>query len=68
MSQPYDADACCLTSFGLRDLDLLSPCTREDPCVLDKMIFEEVYGTWLAAGATCSNGRPNGDEKAANEV
>ncbi len=29
------------TPYGLRDLDAISPCTRDDPCVLDRMILEE---------------------------
>ena len=28
--------------FGLVDLDAMSPCTKEDPCLLDKLIYEDL--------------------------
>ncbi len=30
------------TSFGLVNLDKLYPCTRENPCILDRLITEDI--------------------------
>ena len=40
-SSPAFDDEAGRTSFGLLDLDALSPCTPQDLCVLDKMILAE---------------------------